>query len=467
MKLPRLFLFCLAAVIDQSPGWALPASIVRVEEPTGIYARTNEVVPVPYDRIGGKQAGWQIVDPQGRELPWQTTDNVLLFPATLIPGELPEYQITAGTDANTNFASQLRLRTIGLNRVELGNRFFRILIEKKTAAIVEAFNLSAEAHHTLNLVETTPEDLAALKDDIHAAEAMGFKPVPGVPEGNIGWTTLGGEGPIMEVDFPETGPLRAKARLTRTNEIWEFLWTAESRALLWQILRKPATASVGPESKTGFRFTAVSASPFLPFDRCVNGSEYDWPNGPDDPEPPDHDIAPRQWPRLPGNHAVYYCNADNYGALGIVALDTNLNWIGIGSRRFIAEKEPARPNPAAKVVQSKPWTICTELALTFPQWRGSNTVLEARREFRILRQPLLVQISKDAPKLKHSTSTNNASVLLPLPAGEGRGEGNGNTNDQPSKKEGRRGAAGLPTTCRRPPPGEEGDAAGCLGLKRA
>ena len=270
--------------------------IIRVEEPTGLYPRTNEVVAIPYEKIGGKSPGWVVIDRAGNELPWQAAKNALLFPATLVPGELPEYRIRRQAQATTNFVNQILLRSIGINRVELGNQFFRVLIDKQAAAIVEAYNFSAESHRTLNLVETTPEDPAALKDDIHAAEAMGFKPIPGVPEGNVGWTSLGSTGPITSVQFVETGPLRARLQLQRTNETWELNWTADSRALTWR-------------ATTGFRFTAISASPYLPFDRCVGGSEYDWPNGPDDAEPPDHDISPRAWPKLPGGHVVYYRNA--------------------------------------------------------------------------------------------------------------------------------------------------------------
>jgi beta-mannosidase len=344
---------------------------VRIEEPTGVYPRTNEIVAVPYEKIGGKYSAWLVADRNGVELPWQATENALLLPATLIPGELPEYRITRLAEARTNFVSGVLLRSIGINRVELGNRFFRVLIDKQASAIVEAYNLTAESHRILNLVETTPEDPAALKDDIHAAEAMGFKPVPGVPEGSKGWTSLGGSGPITTVRFIETGPLRARLVLERTNETWELTWTAESRALIWHATK-------------GFRFTAISASPYLPFDRCVGGSEYEWPNGPDDQEPPDHDIAPRPWSKLPGGHVVYYHNTENYGALGIVALDTNLTWTGIGSRRFIAQLPDA----------AKPPLPPTQLAITFPEWRGSNTVLEARREYRVLRQPLLVATEK-------------------------------------------------------------------------
>jgi beta-mannosidase len=338
---------------------------VRVEEPTGLYPRTNEVVAVPFDKIGGPQAAWQVMDSQGNELPWQATRDALLFPATLIPGELPEYRISAAPGIATNFVHQILLRRIGINRVELGNRFFRVLIDLNAAAFVEAFNLSADSHRILNLVETTPEDRESLKDDIHASEAMGFRPVEGVPEGNTGWTSLGATGSLATVEFIETGPLRGRVRLSRPGESWELTWAADSRAIVWQ-------------ASKGFRFTAISASPFLPFDRCVDGSEYLWPTGPDEDEPPNHDIGPRSWPKLPGGHAVYYHHSENYGALGVVALDTNLTWTGVGSRRFLAEKPSG----------------VSQIAITFPDWRGSNTVLSARREYRVLRQPLLISVEK-------------------------------------------------------------------------
>jgi len=393
-------LFVLAPLLSlhAAPGWS-----VRVEEPTGLYPRTNEIVAVPYERIGGKQAAWQISDARGAELPWQATEDSLLFPATLIPGELPEYRVTGAPEANTNFPNQIHLRLIGLNRVELGNRYFRVLIDKQAGAFVEAFNLSAESYHVINLVETTPEEPEALKDDIHAAEAMGFKPVPGVPPGNRGWTTLGGDGPITNVTVLETGPLRGRVRLERTNETWELTWTAESRALIWRLdterRRDLPIAAAGSPKTAGFRFTAISATPYLPFDRCLGGSDYEWPSGPDDSEPPDHDIAPRSWPSLPGGHVVYYRNGENYGALGIVALDTNLVWTGIGSRRFLAQLPPT---PERKV---------TQVGLTFPQWAGSNTVLQARREFRVLRQPLLVQVERENGNAERTNLESSAERL--------------------------------------------------------
>jgi beta-mannosidase len=353
---------------------------VRVEEPTGLYPRTNEIVTVPLTKLAGLKGPWIVADTNGTELPWQATADALLFPATLIPGELPEYRVRQVPRGDTNFVNGILLRKLGINRVELGNRHFRVLIDLQAAAIVEAYNLRADSHRTLNLVETTPEEREALKDDIHAAEAMGIKPVPGVPLGNTGWTSLGGSGPLTRVEIIENGPLRGKMRLGRSNETWELQWTSDSPVLVWRALK-------------GFRFTAISALPYLPFDRCVDGSEYEWPSGPDDSEPPDHDIQPRKWPALPGGHVVYYHHAENYGALGIISPGTNLTWTGIGSRRFIGEGPDA---PSA-------------VAISFPLWSGTNTVLQARREYRVWAQPLLIEVSKATDKaelIQHPAQRN-------------------------------------------------------------
>ncbi len=390
VSLPTPFRFSLLGLCLLIPSQASVGAeswIVRVEEPTGLYPRSNEVVAVPYAKIGGPQTAWRVLDAGGNDLPWQATEDALLFPASLIPGELPEYRISAASaPVQTNFTNRIHFRKIGMNRVELGNRFFHVLLNTQIPAIIEAYNLRAETYRTLNLVETTPEDAAALKDDIHAAQAMGIQPVPGVPDGNTGWTSLGGSGSFTNIEFAESGPLRSKVRLSRANESWELTWTADSPALRWR-------------ARKGFRLTAISASPYLPFDRCVDGAEYRWPTGPEEAEPPDHEIAPRKWPKLPGGHAVYYHHAENYGALGIVALDTNLTWTGIGSRRFIAEKAEGD----------------TEIAITFPLWRGPNTVLEARREARVWRQPLLLEVRK----------AEGGGVSLSPPSRNERGEGRG------------------------------------------
>ena len=68
---PALLLAELAVL-----GWLLPVRLlfgadawtIRVEEPTGLYPRTNEVVEVPYDKLGGKRGAWVVTNPQGEEL---------------------------------------------------------------------------------------------------------------------------------------------------------------------------------------------------------------------------------------------------------------------------------------------------------------------------------------------------------------------------------------------------------------
>ena len=337
---------------------------VRLEEPTGLYRRTEEIVSVPLARLGGAQGPFTVVDAEGRELPCQVTETHLLFPASLIPGELPVVHVanTAPADA-AGFENPIQARRLGLNRVELGNDRFRVAIDLHAAAIVEAFSLSAESPRRLNFVETSPESREALVGDIHADAAQKFSTEDVIAGDPTGWTSLGATGPLTELSILENGPLRGRVRLGRAGETWEFTWTAHSAALHWK-------------ARKGFRFAAVSASPYLPFNRCVDGSEYVWPTGPGEDEPPDHDIRVRDWSRLPGGHAVYYRHDEDYGALGVVATDTNLTWKGVGSRRFEATGSDAD----------------TAIALTFPRWRRGETVLEARREYRVLRQPILVQV---------------------------------------------------------------------------
>ncbi|MBI1789490.1 MAG: hypothetical protein HYR60_18295 [Acidobacteria bacterium] len=262
----------------------------------------------------------------------------------MIPGELPVYTVTCCQGTQT-FPSRIVAREVGMRRVELGNERFRVVIDRGVPAIVEAYSLSAGPQRMLNLVETTPDTSRA----------------------NSGWSTPGASGEPANVELLETGPLRGRVRLSRSWESWEFVWTAGSAALRWRV-----------RGVRGFRFASVSADPYLPFDRFVDGSEYEWPQGPEEGEPPNHDIAPREWKKLPGGHAVYYRQAENYGALGLVALDARLDWSRIGSRYFEATGAGAE----------------SEIALTFPEWKGNNTVLEARRENRVLRQPLVVHVEQ-------------------------------------------------------------------------
>src|SRR5689334_5145080 len=91
-----LGLLCIAAAgLQAAEVWT-----VRVEEPTGLYARDAEAVRVPLAKLGSKRSGFTVLDPQGRELPWQISGNDLLFPATLIPGELPVYRVACCSTAS-------------------------------------------------------------------------------------------------------------------------------------------------------------------------------------------------------------------------------------------------------------------------------------------------------------------------------------------------------------------------------
>jgi beta-mannosidase len=340
---------------------------VRVEEPTGLYRRTGEVVVVPLSKLGGHTSGFTVSDEKGNELPWQATSSELLFPASLMPGELPVYRVQCCTErAPEPFKNTLTLRRIGQKRLEFGNQFFRAVLDLGAPAIVEAYSLRTASHRMLNMVETTPEDRKSLAGDLHEEGAVANSvlppPVPGVPGPNVGWTTLGGKGPITGVEMLERGPMRGRVRLSRENEVWELTWTSGGAWFRWQ-------------ASKGFRFASISASPHVPFNRCVGGSEYETPSGPGSSEPTPNRIALHDWKKLPGGHIAYYQREENYGALGIVALDAALNWTGACTRRLQAE---VAAGPAS-------------IAITFPEWKGSETVLEARKENRLVRQPLLVQ----------------------------------------------------------------------------
>src|SRR6266550_1716380 len=77
MKCPLILLLGLSVLMRSLSSVGAEVWTVRVEEPTGLYPRTNEVVSVPYAKIGGKQMAWSIIDAQGNELPWQATDEAL------------------------------------------------------------------------------------------------------------------------------------------------------------------------------------------------------------------------------------------------------------------------------------------------------------------------------------------------------------------------------------------------------
>lgn len=341
---------------------------VRIEEPTGLYRRTAEVVALSLEKFAPHREGFTVLDPQGREVPHQVAAKELLFPVSVMPGELPEYTVLCCRATGGAFRNPVVARRVGLRRVEFGNEIFRAVIDTGAGAIVELYTLRAGEHQRLNLIELTPEDRESLKGDIHEDTPQAARvvppPVPGVEGPNTGWTSLGGRGAFTGAEIAESGPLRGRLRLSREGETWEITWHAGSAAFRWR-------------AGKGFRLAAVSAAPYEPFDRCTDGSEYRWPTGPGGGEPPFSSVAPRDWKKLPGGHIVYWQRAENYGAVGIVALDGELDWRGACSRRLIAEKSAGS----------------AEIAVTFPFWKGGETVLESRREFRMLTQPVLVEVS--------------------------------------------------------------------------
>lgn len=347
---------------------------VRIEEPTGLYRRTAEVAALRLEKFAPHREGFTVLDPQGREVPHQVAAGELLFPVSVMPGELPEYTVQCCRAGGGAFRNPIVARRVSLRRVEFGNEMFRAVVDTGAGAIVEVYSLRAAEHQRLNLVELTPEDRKSLEGDIHEDTPEAARvippPVPGVEGPNTGWASLGGSGAFAEVEIVESGPLRGRIRLRRAGETWEIVWNAASGAFRWK-------------AEKGFRFASVSAAPYLPFDRCVDGSEYRWPTGPGGGEPPFSRVAPREWRKLPGGHMVYWQRAEDYGALGIVALDRDLEWSGACSRRFIAEKSAGT----------------AEIGVTFPQWKGGETVLEARREFRVMTQPVLAGVEPlEAPR---------------------------------------------------------------------
>lgn len=324
-------MLCASAVLADV--WTL-----RIEEPTGLYRRTGEVVHVALAKVGGHDAGFTVVDPQGRELPWQVTGGELLFPASLIPGELPRYRVHCCSAESKKFVSRIHYRAIGMRRIEFGNSRFRMVVDTGVPAIIEAYSLTAGPRRVVNLVDTTPD-----------------KP---------GWTSAGGTAAVDRVEVISAGPLEGRVRLHRAGETQEFVWDADSAWVRWKAVR-------------GFRFASISASPFLPFDRYTDSPESGvWPDSDVSAEPPDHDIGARAGKKLHDGHGVYYQLAENYGALGIVALDPALDWTGVGTASFEAMKESGE----------------TEIAITFPRWDSFRTLLEARKENRMLRNPLLVRV---------------------------------------------------------------------------
>lgn len=361
--------------------------IITLEEPTGIYRRDNEIVTVKLSFSAGEARAGQlhVLSPDGHEVVSQLSVSKthndgsiktaeLMFPATIVPGERPEFRLIANSSdqpPQNGPPNVITARRVGVGRVELANDRFGVMInlglENTEPALVAAFNKSAGEQRMLNLIDTSP--------DVTEPLAFGKK--------SSGFGTFLSDklrsGGFDQVEVLEAGPLRARVRLAgakfgNSRETWEFIWHANSPVLLWRSSLESAEAN----SNYGYFFSSVSAAPYEPFNRWMEGSEQTkFPDGWEVDNPPDHKIAPNDFADLPGKHLVYYQREQNYGAIGFYELDASLEWHGVGSRQFYA---------ATKLVGDK---RASEMAIAFPTWKGTVTVLEARKEYRKFIQPIL------------------------------------------------------------------------------
>ncbi|MFN0110404.1 MAG: glycosyl hydrolase 2 galactose-binding domain-containing protein [Blastocatellia bacterium] len=383
-----------ARATDTAASWP-----ITLEEPTDIYRRDNEVVTVKLSFTAGEARAEQlrVLSPDGRELVSQLAVGEthgdgsiktaeLMFAATIVPGERPEFRLIAesvpralasGSSVNARslpvavLTQSITARRVGVGRVELANDRFGVMVnlglEKTVPTLVAAFNKSAGEQRMLNLIDTSPD----------VTEPLGF----GKQSAGFG-SFLSDKlrsGAFDQVEILESGPLRARVRLSGAKlgnygESWEFTWHANSPVLHWRTSIESAEAN----SNYGFFFSSVSATPYEPFNKWMEGSEQTkFPDGWEVDNPPDHKISANDFSDLPGKHLVYYQREQNYGAIGFYELDSQLEWRGIGSRQFYATK---------KLISGK---SSSEIAIAFPNWKSTTTVLEARKEYRKFVQPIL------------------------------------------------------------------------------
>jgi len=405
--------------------------IIQLEEPTGIERRDNEVVRFATRFAAGQARAelLRVLDQEGREVPVQVVigdahadgslaSAEILFPATLIPGRQPRYRLLASPTAPSprkpgerggDYLTDIVVRRLGTSRLELGNSRFGIIInlgkDNTTPSIVEAYNRTSGEHRMLNLVETTPdvkEELqfgirsggwgTALSNIANAARTSGF----------------------TGVDVIESGPLRARVRLTGARlgtgaEEWEFEWYANSPVVVWRARTETRAGNYG------FFFSAISAFPYEPFTHWAGGAELGWPDG-DTDNPPHKKIIPQGLVRpqnlddLPGGHILYYNPQENYGALDFIELDSALKWFGVGSRQFYAVRELGAGQPQALqtgiaaikrpdlLERGTAWS--SQIAIAFPTWQGNETLLEARACYRRFAQPILAHSLDPQPLAK-------------------------------------------------------------------
>lgn len=416
---------CLAAVAlfslysfaraQQSPqGIVWP---IRIEEPTGIERREGEVVRLESAFAAGQVRGadaLRVLDERKREVPIQVAvkrihpdkslrEVEILFPVSLIPGQLPAYTLVASPqfskprapdERGGEYRTDLIVRRLGTSRVEIGNDRFGVIVnlgrDGTTPAVVEAYHRGAGPQRSVNLVETTPDLEEPLTFGVRSAgwgTATSTHPATQAARESAGFTS---------VEIIERGPLRARVRLSGAGpdaEAWEFEWCANSPVLVWRARAANKTGDYG------FFFSAISATPYEPFTHWTEGVELGWPDGWVTDNPPHRKIAATDFDELPGGHVLYYNPTENYGALGLFELDRTLKWVGVGARQFYAAKKIGavagqkpqtdtgamnRPDVSRAAAE---WT--TQIGLSFPAWRGTETLLQARADYRRFAQPLL------------------------------------------------------------------------------
>jgi beta-mannosidase len=473
-------LVCLAVSVQaQARKWT-----VRLEEPTGIERRDHEVVRLRLKSMWSevRADALRVIDASGRELPIQvqaeplmasgTVYTEVLFPATLIPGERPLYTLIQASELQKKvrenerggeYRTDIVARRIGTSRFEIANSRFQIIINlglgNTTPAIVEAYNKTAGDQRMVNLVETSPD----LKEPL----AFGSR--------SNGWGTALSRGQgtgdreqgkrssgFTEVKIIEAGPLRAQvqmrgAKLGNFTEVWEFEWYANSPTIIWQTRLEPAgTNSIADAGRRtsdlyGFFFSAVSATPYIPFTHWMVGKEVGWPDGWETDNPP-HKLITQANPfggeslleDLPGGQVLYYNPVENYGALSFFDLDGALKWTGMGSRQFYAVKNPGErvslnQKGIAEIKREEvlraayAWT--SQIGLCFPNWKGTETLLNARSDYRRFAQPLIARVGEaqtvsglprftEAPRqpvyqIQEQTFTRNATATATAQAATG------------------------------------------------
>ena len=366
---------------------------ITLEEPTGIYRRDREIVSLRYAFGPGeaRKGELRIITPDGQVIRPQVqvaTTHAdgsirlaeILFPATLIPGERPVFQLVSGLTSKEsvapNVAPELSARAIGVGRYEIANSHYAVIInlgrEGTEPAIVAAWHKQTGERKMLNLIDTSPDVEEHLAHGVRSA-GIGTFALP-----RSGNEQLQRSGHFDQVEIVEPGPYRLRVRMKGRlaggrSETWEFTAVAGSPVLSWRTEVDRAQAG----ERLGFFFSSISATPYEPFNRVFDGEETRFPDGWETDNPPDRPVGPQRHADLPGGHFLYYNRQEDYGALGILELDPRLDWHGIGGRQFLAVRE------------LKEGGHSSEIALSFPRWRGTVTIVEARSTYRRHIQPIL------------------------------------------------------------------------------